>query len=102
MFAQLTFEQWVERFKPMLDRDGQPLFFDTSFPEQKKVIQSTSNSLIWTETDDGDCDEIISGYHFVNRMGHYICSVLVEEDDHFFVILSVKDQDDEEEDEEEE
>jgi hypothetical protein len=73
-FIELTWEEWVEQYKPHTDEFGDPKMFDTH-GEEGKSAASTPNELVWTYLE-GDTGTLITeGYHYVNRLGYYITEV---------------------------
>jgi hypothetical protein len=68
---RLTWEEWVEQYKPRTDEFGDPKMFDTH-GEEGKSAASTPNDLVWTYLE-GDTGTLITeGYHYVNRLGYYL------------------------------
>jgi len=88
-FIQLTEEEFEARFplRPNhLDPnaswqvgDGLGCLFET-FGEEAEFVRKQDPSRVWTLVDDGEGGEcIISGFHFVNRLGYLISTVPVPE-----------------------
>jgi hypothetical protein len=70
----LTFEEWVDKYKPICDMDGNPIMYET-YGEDLEIIQKQDPECIWTWTDGGDYSVITNGFSFVNRLNYYICTV---------------------------
>lgn len=67
---RLTWEEWVEEYKPYTDEFGDPRMFDPF--SDKDSIASHPDNLIWTYLE-GDTGTLITeGYHYVNRLGYYL------------------------------
>jgi hypothetical protein len=57
--------------------DGSGCLFET-YGEEAEFVSKQDSSTIWTLVDDGEGGEcIISGFHFVNRLGYLLSTVLV-------------------------
>ena len=79
MSKRLTFDRWLDKYKPVKNHidtnaacDG--LMFETYGPEVEHVKKQPAN-LVWTLV---DCDGrlyLCSGWHFVNRINYFIASV---------------------------
>ena len=68
---RLTWEEWVEEYKPYTDEEGNPRMFDL-FGSDKDSVDAHPDSLIWTYLE-GDTGVLITeGYHYVNRLGYYL------------------------------
>jgi hypothetical protein len=67
---RLTWEEWVEEYKPYTDEEGNPRMFDPF--SDKDAIAAHPDNLIWTYLE-GDTGTLITeGYHYVNRLGYYL------------------------------
>lgn len=69
------FEVWEQQYKPTInditDPDIGSLIFETYGSEFKYVKQCPIKK-VWTWVDGDDGTYIISGLHFVNRIGYFI------------------------------
>ena len=72
-------DQWFEKFKPIknhLDKYAGPnnvsRMFETYGPEVK-YVQSRHEKYVWTWVDGDACSLLLAGYHYVNRLGYYVC-----------------------------
>jgi hypothetical protein len=87
----LKWDEWEAKFKPILNPlnpegpfDG---FMFETYGEELEFLSNYVPSCIWTlvEDDDGDI-VVVSGWHFVNRLGYIVTleswthDVLVEDD----------------------
>lgn len=70
----LTFEEWVDKYKPICDMEGNPIMYET-YGEDLEIIQKQEPEYVWTWTDGGDYSVITNGISYVNRMNYYICTV---------------------------
>lgn len=66
----ITWEEWIEQYNPI--ENGR--MFET-YGKDKELVANTQNEYVWTLVDVEDEDMIISGKHFVNRIGYYICEI---------------------------
>jgi hypothetical protein len=79
-FVELTFEEWVETYKPIINHidtnasfDG--LMFETYGDEVEFVnTQSPANIWMFGDGDDGGL-YIWNGWGFVNRIGYFVTEV---------------------------
>ena len=77
--GEMTFTQFEEKYKPVinhLDKYAGPnnvtRMFETYGPEVE-YVQSRHEKYVWTWVD-GDCSSLLlAGYHYVNRLGYYVC-----------------------------
>jgi hypothetical protein len=85
---KLTWEQWLEQFKPIANLFNQDapydgLMFETYGDEHSKVqeLAGIHPLRVWTvvEGDEGDL-VITNGYHYVNRIGYFITELPAESD----------------------
>ena len=62
--SKLTYDEWVERFIPVNDA-----------PLEWAEVCSVGREHIWTLVEDGDDRVIVSGAHYVNRLGYFATEV---------------------------
>jgi hypothetical protein len=84
---QITEETFLERFRPRRNHLNPDASFDfgaggclyETFGEELAFVRANDPACIWTiiETDGELC--IVSGYHFVNRLGYILCDVPVQD-----------------------
>jgi hypothetical protein len=70
----LTYEEWIEQYKPHLDFEGNPIAYET-YGDDYDYIADIDNEYVWTWTDGGDYSVITNGFSFVNRLNYYVCTV---------------------------
>lgn len=73
---EIGYTQWVEEYKPIKNagRPHAPLngtMFDT-FGVENVIVRNQPLSNVWTWISGDDTEHIVSGYHFVNRLGYFI------------------------------
>jgi hypothetical protein len=82
MGRAMSWDKWVEKYKPvknhMTDAPVDGFMFETYGKEVahvKRVARKTPNK-VWTMVDGDNCKcYAIPGWHFVNRIGYFICEV---------------------------
>jgi hypothetical protein len=77
----ITEDEWIHRFKPITNSiDPNASYngrlFETYGDELVHVMHQPTER-IWTLLDEDGTSWIASGYHYVNRMGYFICEVPV-------------------------
>lgn len=96
MEKELTYEEWLEKFKPIknaddhhnyYDADGNATYgyFDSFIEEDRKLLEETPSAYIWTLVNEDNFDTILSGVYSVNRLNYYITEVPVEEGVEYFI-----------------
>lgn len=95
MEKEITYEEWLEKFKPIknnrgsnfVNADGEETYgyFDSYDSEDRELLEKTPGNRIWTLVNEDNHDTLLSGAHHVNRMEYYICEVATEEDTEYFV-----------------
>jgi len=70
---KLTWEEWEEKFEPILEDEGSDYRRFETFPPDLDEVLSADPKCVWTvlEGDDGS-EYICPGYHLVNRMYYLI------------------------------
>ena len=76
--VMMTFDEWVEKYKPVLDGEGCPRAFETTGPDYDEVIPYPANQ-VWTRVDCDGSMPITSGWHFVNRDAYFLTEVPFED-----------------------
>ncbi len=71
----MDYEKWIEKYKPIMTRQGSVVLYETSGEDIKK-IRNTEPEYIWTlvDTDDENL-AILPGMHYVNRIAYIITKV---------------------------
>lgn len=80
----MTFEEWVEKYKPLKNEYGEVALFET-YGSDIDFLNKQNPDCIWTLEDTGDGAFIASGVHFVNRIGYYVTEIPVSKTEHIFV-----------------
>jgi hypothetical protein len=76
--------------------EGPGCLFET-YGEELEFVRQQDLATVWTLVDGDDCDQyLVSGFHFVNRIGYLISTVPVPEDIDIHVHIPMKTADDEE------
>lgn len=71
------YERWCEEYRPLKNAVCERASFDgamfETFGDELAFIKDQPIGCVWTliEADD-DCLVILSGFHFVNRLGHFV------------------------------
>ncbi len=72
----MTYDYWVDNFKPIKNKISKyatdDLIHFETYGEELDFVTKADNKHIWTEVDGDSGTYIISGYHFVNRIQYYI------------------------------
>lgn len=77
-----TLDDWIEKYSPIRNRFIEPdgafdgTMFET-YGEELEVVRKADPMCVWTLID-GDLDDqmyVVSGCHFVNRVGYFITEV---------------------------
>jgi hypothetical protein len=88
----MTFEEWVEKYKPIpnriddnasfQDENGVGIMFETYGEELDYVLEIANSqpNRVWTYMDGDEGTFIGDRYHLVNRIGYFITAVPCEED----------------------
>jgi hypothetical protein len=91
--GEMKWSEWFDKYKPInnhLDKyaHDESYMFETYGPELE-FVQATQPEKVWTLIE-GDCSTLIlAGYHYVNRLGYYVCEEPWETGDEQ-VLLSVE------------
>jgi hypothetical protein len=98
-FISLTPTEWQEQFKPIYNpaslakyADSKDVNFETYGDDLELVKENVDKNLVWTFSDGDMCSFISNGYHYVNRLNYYICSVPYDEDTEYEVIVSTEEE----------
>ena len=86
---QITLEEWVTQFKPIMEDEITPKLF-----ENLSSLETYPANQIWTEEDDGESNSIYNGVHWSNRMGYYATEIPWTKS--ITIVLSSKDDEEEE------
>jgi hypothetical protein len=70
----ITWEEWLETYRPMQDANGYPRAFDTHGKEGE-WIRKSDPSLIWTVVDTPEGAVIVAGRRHVDRLAYHVATV---------------------------
>ena len=80
-------DQFVSVYQPLVNHldtsasfdwgDGRGTLFET-FGDELTFVRSQAREKIWTLLTVDDVFTIVSGFHFVNRLGYFICKISIE------------------------
>jgi len=98
--TNMTYEEWVAKFKPTLnhlvrDASFEGMMFETWGAELDFVLQVVNNGgklRVWTYIDGDGGTYIVDGYRLVNRIGYFICDVPFGDDDVYEIQVSKDDE----------
>lgn len=96
---QIRDQEFEERYRPILTPSGAWRDFDWTDPAEKRLIDiACDERRLWT-TVEGDTGFLllISGWHFVNRLGYVITARPYESDDDMMSVYDPEDLEDWEE-----
>jgi hypothetical protein len=96
-YESLTWDEWVEQFKPIKNHitqypNSEATYesFETYGEELEFVISKAEENLVWTFSD-GDTGRYLSnGYHDIDRTSHYVCTVPYNPDKTYEIIVSTE------------
>ena len=100
--TDITWEQFIERFKPIKNHldsnascDG--LMFETFDEEYAFVVakHAENPNLVWTYLDCDGGTAIVSGWHYVNRIGYFITELPATQGEEFQIFEPDEESDDE-------
>lgn len=98
-FVDLTWDEWVEKFKPIKNHitkypsvDSTYDSFETYGAEVEYVQTKIDERLVWTFSDGDMCTYLSNGYHYINRINYYVCTVPYEEDVEYQIIASTEEE----------
>lgn len=91
-YITMTEDEWFEKFQPMInhikqaERGGNSVIFETSGSDAEYVFK-IDYRYVWTEVegDDGEV-YIVSGRHYVNRLGYYITAYPWNENEQYEIV----------------
>lgn len=94
-YVSLTWKEFEEQFKPIknhLANNGDSIMFETYGEEVEFVISKAEENKVWTWADGDYCSYVSNGYHYVNRIGYYVCEVPYDEDTEYEIITSTEEE----------
>jgi len=66
-------DEWANEFKPQANhfrQHGEKIY--ETYGEEVEYVQSMHPNFVWTLVTGDECDLIVAGYAYVNRLGYYI------------------------------
>lgn len=90
-FIEMSEDEWEEKYKPIKNHLNENATWNgwlyETFGEEIEFVMTQPDLKIWTlyEGDGGMC--IVSGYHWVNRLGYFITEVAFDLNDEVQVIV---------------
>lgn len=76
-YIQMSYSDWDDKYRPLRNKHGDLMDVDPrgSNISQEDFNIARSENRMWTLLD-GEKDPIITnGFHYVNRLDHYVCEV---------------------------
>jgi hypothetical protein len=93
-FVSLTWKEFEEQFKPIKNHfrldDPDEIMFETYGEEIDFVLSKDTERKVWTYADGDYCSYVTNGYHYVNRIGYYVCEVAYDENTDYEIIVSTE------------
>lgn len=74
----MTYDEWIERYKPIQNTHAVASYDGTMFETygaELEQVQATDAHCIWTLADSDGREIITSGFHLVNRIGFFITAL---------------------------
>jgi hypothetical protein len=95
-YVSLTWKEFEQQFRPIKNHfaknDPDLEMFETYGEELDFVLAKAEENKVWTWADGDYCTYVSSGYHFVNRIGYYVCEVAYDEDTEYEIIVSTEEE----------
>jgi hypothetical protein len=94
-YVSLTWKEFEEQFKPIKNHlvpDQNQQMFETYGEEVEFVISQITDNRVWTYSDGDMCSFVSNGYHYINRIGYYVCEVPYDEDTEYEIITSTEEE----------
>jgi hypothetical protein len=91
-YVSLTWKQFDEEFKPIknhFSHDPNQETFET-YGEEVEFVKAQDNNKIWTWVQGDECDLLVNGFAFVNRLGYYITENPWDESKDYELIISTE------------
>ncbi len=87
----ISYEEFVDTYKPEFNPEDDATLMDADPRLQSTSVEvfnkAVGDNRVWTLVDSEPYPVITNGFHFVNRLEHYICEVPFEADE----IIEVED-----------
>jgi hypothetical protein len=89
----LGYSAWADKYKPITNKfSKQPddIIFET-YGEEVEFVQAQDPRYVWTNVQGDECDLIVAGYAYVNRLSYYITEIPWENEEDY-VLISVENE----------
>ena len=89
----LGYSAWADKYKPIPNKfSKQPddIIFET-YGEEVEFVQAQDPRYVWTNVQGDECDLIVAGYAYVNRLSYYITEIPWENEEDY-VLISVENE----------
>ena len=89
----LGWSAWADKYKPIPNKfSKQPddIMFET-YGEEVEFVQAQDPRYVWTNVQGDECDLIVAGYAYVNRLSYYITENPWENEEDY-VLISVENE----------
>lgn len=83
-FIDLTFAEWEEKYRPVRDKHGEVILFDSA-DDALSFLPIPSRNAIWSYVTDSRFDYVLNGIRYINRIGFYATEVLWNESEYITV-----------------
>ena len=99
-FYEITYAEWVDKFKPLCDEYGLPILFET-YGEDREFLLKQNPLTVWTYCNDGEWEYISNTVGSTNRIGYYVTEIPYKEGDSYQADICQVEQDEEDSEEDE-
>jgi hypothetical protein len=89
----LGYSAWADKYKPIANKfSKQPddIIFET-YGEEVEFVRNYDPKYVWTNVQGDECDLIVAGYAYVNRLSYYITEIPWENEEDY-VLISVENE----------
>jgi len=89
----LGWSAWADKYKPITNKfSKQPddIIFET-YGEEVEFVRNYDPKYVWTNVQGDECDLIVAGYAYVNRLSYYITEIPWENEEDY-VLISVENE----------
>lgn len=88
----MSYDEWLSTFRPILNQFDDNASYDgrmfETYGDEVTYVKDQPNPHIWTLLDAEGYTIISKGWHFVNRLGYFVCEVPFTDEDPDEIILS--------------
>ena len=74
----MTYDEWFDTYRPITNPHADNGFSQTlfeTFGEELEQVRAADPACVWTWLEEDGVQWIGDGYHYVNRLGHFITEV---------------------------